>query len=211
MRQEYRYPALTTDIVIFSVQEKDLKVLLIKRKNDPFKDKWAIPGGFVDENEELDTAAKRELEEETNISDVSLEQIGTFGRVGRDPRGRTVSIVYFSCIIPSKHIIKAQDDAKEAEWFSIKKLPALAFDHSEILAHTLKNLKIKLENTPIASKFIPEEFSIAELQEIYEIILDRKLDQGRFKCEILKNSFLEKTGNSHYKFAENIKFSGKFY
>ncbi len=100
MTKEYKNPALTTDIVVFSIVEKDLNVLLIKRKNEPFRDKWAIPGGFVDYDEEIYTAAERELEEETNVKNIHLEQIGTFGKVGRDPRGRTVSVVYFACVNP---------------------------------------------------------------------------------------------------------------
>lgn len=220
MSKEYKNPALTTDIVVFSVMENDLNVLLIKRKNEPFRDKWAIPGGFVDYDEEIYTAAKRELEEETNVKGINLEHLGTFGKVGRDPRGRTVSAVYFACVNPQKLDIKAQDDAKEAGWFSVKKLPELAFDHTEILSCALENLRIKIENTPIVSEFMPEEFSISELQKVYEIIFDRKLDHGRFKCEILKNNFLErsggepvheKTGDHLYKFAENIKFSSRFY
>lgn len=141
MTEKHKKPALTTDIIIFSNIEKDLKVLLIKRKYEPFKDKWAFPGGFVEYDEELEVAAHRELEEETSIKDVSLKQLGTFGRVGRDPRGRTVSVVYYTCVDDSSKLnVKAQDDAKEAQWFSVKKLPELAFDHAEIMDFALENL-----------------------------------------------------------------------
>ncbi|HBG48144.1 MAG TPA: NUDIX hydrolase [Cyanobacteria bacterium UBA9971] len=143
MAKEYKNPALTTDIILFSCDgEKDLKVLLIKRKYEPFKDKWAFPGGFVEYDEELETAAHRELEEETGIKDLCLKQLGTFGRVGRDPRGRTVSVVYYAFVDDaSKLNVKAQDDAKDARWFNIKKLPELAFDHAEILDCALANVK----------------------------------------------------------------------
>ena len=211
MQKEYKNPALTTDIVIFSIIDESLKVLLIKRKNEPFKDKWAIPGGFVDYNEEIDDAAKRELEEETNVSGVFPEQFGTYGRVGRDPRGRTVSVCYYACVNASKLNVKAQDDAKEACWFNVKELPELAFDHSEIMSAAIKNLRCKIENTSTVTGFMPEEFSIADLQKVYEIILDRNLDHGRFKCEILKNNFLEKTQDSKYKFTPDVAFSSRFY
>ena len=211
MTREYKNPALTTDIVIFSIIDENLKVLLIKRKNEPFQDKWAIPGGFVDYGEEIYDAAKRELEEETNVSGLFLEQLGTFGKVGRDPRGRTVSVVYYACAKVSALNVKAQDDAKDAGWFSINDLPELAFDHSEIMSAAIENLRVKIENTSVVSNFMQQEFSIADLQKVYEIILDRTLDHGRFKCEILKNDFLEKTHDSMYKFAEGCKFSSKFY
>ena len=149
MAKEYKNPALTTDIILFSLygEEKDLKVLLIKRKYEPFKDKWAFPGGFVEYDEELETAAHRELEEETNIKDICLKQLGTFGRVGRDPRGRTVSVVYYAYIDDSSKLnVKAQDDAKDAQWFSVKKLPELAFDHAEIMGFALENFKKSFDN-----------------------------------------------------------------
>ena len=211
MSKEYKNPSLTTDIVIFSIIEENLKVLLIKRKNEPFKDKWAIPGGFVDYDEEIDIAAKRELQEETNVSGISLEQFGTYGRVGRDPRGRTVSVCYYACVNAGKLSVKAQDDAKDANWFNIKELPELAFDHVEIMSAAEENLRAKIENTPIAAGFMPEEFSIMELQRVYEIILDRNLDHGRFKCEILKNDSLEKTHDAMYKFTPDKAFSSRFY
>jgi len=211
MKKEYKYPALTADVIVFAILEKDLYVLLIQRKNEPFRDCWAIPGGFVEDNEELETAARRELEEETSLKNIHLEQLGAFGRVNRDPRGRTVSTVYYACINPTNHYIMAQDDAKDAQWFKIKELPPLAFDHAEIMTSALETMRIKTENTPIASRFLPKEFSLSQLQEVYEIILDRKLDHGRFKCEILKNNFLEKIGESEYKFAENIKFSSRYF
>ena len=149
MAKEYKNPALTTDIILFSLygEEKDLKVLLIKRKYEPFKDKWAFPGGFVEYDEELEAAAQRELEEETNIKDICLEQLGTFGRVGRDPRGRTISVVYYALVDDSSKLnVKAQDDAKDAQWFSVKKLPELAFDHAEIMDFALKNFKKSFDN-----------------------------------------------------------------
>ena len=149
MSKEYKNPALTTDIILFSDYKdgEDLKVLFIKRKYEPFKNKWAFPGGFVEYNEELEEAAKRELEEETSIKDVCLKQLGAFGRVGRDPRGRTVSVVYYANVNSSELFIKAQDDAKEAQWFSVNKLPELAFDHAEIIAFALETLKPEIKKS----------------------------------------------------------------
>lgn len=154
MSKKYKYPALTVDIIIFSVNEEKLKVLLIKRKNDPFRNCQAIPGGFVEYDEEIDAAAERELVEETGISGIALEQAGVFGRVGRDPRGRTISIVYFACVNASKLTVKAGDDAKEADWFEVKELPELAFDHAEIISSVLENFKTKIENTSTVVNFI---------------------------------------------------------
>ncbi|MEI8389981.1 MAG: NUDIX hydrolase [bacterium] len=149
MSKEYKNPALTTDIILFSDYKdgEDLKVLFIKRKYEPFKNKWAFPGGFVEYNEELEEAAKRELEEETSIKDVCLKQLGAFGRVGRDPRGRTVSVVYYASVNSSELFIKAQDDAKDAQWFSVNKLPELAFDHAEIIAFALETLKSEIKKS----------------------------------------------------------------
>ena len=143
--KNYKNPALTVDIILFSIIDDVLKLLLIKRKNPPFQDKWAIPGGFVEYDEEIETAAHRELEEETGVRDVLLEQVHTFGKVGRDPRGRTVSVVYFSLINSSGLHVKADSDAKEVKWFSVKDLPELAFDHAEIIDFTIRFLRQKQE------------------------------------------------------------------
>jgi 8-oxo-dGTP diphosphatase len=128
---------VTVDIVIIK-KEADYELLLIKRKNEPFKDSWALPGGFVDENEDLETAAKRELQEETQIQIDSLHQIGAFGRPFRDPRGHMISVAYFGEVSPNT-IAVASDDAKEAQWFSINNLPTLAFDHDEIIEKALRH------------------------------------------------------------------------
>lgn len=130
---------VTVDAVIVR-NAPDYELLLIKRKNEPFKDCWALPGGFVDENEDLEVAAKRELEEETQIRINSLQQIGAFGKPFRDPRNHMVTIAYFGEVTEDVIAI-ASDDAKEAQWFSIKKLPVLAFDHQEIIEKAKKSFK----------------------------------------------------------------------
>ena len=125
---------VTVDVVV--INKKTQEILLIKRLNEPFKDSWALPGGFVDENEDLEQAARRELFEETNIESGKMQQIGTFGKPHRDPRGHMVSVAYHTYLIENQ-IVQAKDDAKEVKWFSIKKLPELAFDHSDIISSIL--------------------------------------------------------------------------
>lgn len=131
---EYPRPAVCVDIIVLTTDLEAPEILLIKRKFDPFKDQWALPGGFVDMDEELDQAAYRELNEETSLTDIKLDQFKTFGKIGRDPRGRTISVVYYGFISENqKHLTKANDDASDTKWFSIKSLPVLAFDHLEII------------------------------------------------------------------------------
>lgn len=123
---------ITTDSVIFYAGNRQLKVLLIKRKNDPFKDHWALPGGFLEEDETLEEGAKRELHEETGLRVNKLHQVRAFGAVGRDPRGRTISVAFLGKVEEERKV-KGADDAREAAWFPVNDLPKLAFDHSEIL------------------------------------------------------------------------------
>ena len=129
----YPRPSVTVDVIILKDILSKPQLLLIERKHEPFKNKWALPGGFVDINEEIEDAADRELKEETFISEINLEQFETFGKIGRDPRGRTISIVYFGILENSSLEIKAGDDAKDFNWFDIVDLPELAFDHGEII------------------------------------------------------------------------------
>ncbi|MFD1095851.1 NUDIX domain-containing protein [Salegentibacter chungangensis] len=124
--------AVTVDSVVLCNVEKDFKVLLIKRKNDPFQDHWALPGGFIEDDEDLEDAAKRELKEETGVKVDVMEQVRAFGKPGRDPRGRTISVAFLSRIFCEEEL-KPSDDAKEAKWFDIDNLPDLAFDHEEII------------------------------------------------------------------------------
>src|SRR5689334_24039427 len=135
MAYTYQYPraALTVDCVVFGFDEGDLKVLLIERGLEPFKGRWALPGGFVRVDETLDEAARRELAEEAGLRNVFLEQLYTFGTVDRDPRERVVSVAYYSLVKLSDHRAKAATDAANAEWFPISKVPKLAFDHAQIL------------------------------------------------------------------------------
>ena len=133
---------VTVDAAVLNCCEKTVKILLIKRKNDPFQGKWALPGGFVEMDENLADAAKRELEEETSLTGLELEQMHTFGKPGRDPRGRNITIVFLGIINGSAPSVTPGDDAAEAEWFDIENLPQLAFDHREIIAMAIEKLPL---------------------------------------------------------------------
>ena len=125
--------AVTTDCVVFyTTPEQKVKILLVQRRNDPFKDSWALPGGFLEEEEPLEEGAKRELQEETGLQVFEVHQLSAFGTPGRDPRGRTISIVFWAEVY-SEEKVKGSDDAKDAKWFDLEKLPALAFDHKQII------------------------------------------------------------------------------
>jgi len=181
---EYKKPSVTVDIVIFTIQNKELKVLLVKRGIEPFKGYWAIPGGFVREAESLEEAAKRELVEETNVKDVYLEQLYTFGNPNRDPRGRVITVSYLALINPDNLNLKASTDVSEARFFSFSNLPKLAFDHKDILSYALKRLKWKFEYTTVAFSLLPKKFTISRLQEIYEIVFNKKLDKRNFRKKL---------------------------
>lgn len=193
--KDYPKPSVTADIIIFTIKNNDLKVLLIKRKLKPFKEMWAIPGGFVHLNEDLEQAAKRELEEETGVKEVYLEQLYTFGDVHRDPRGRVITIAYFALINleKSKQKLKASTDASEARWFSISSLPSLSFDHNKILKYAIKRLKWKFEYTTIAFSLLPEKFTLTQLQKIYEIVFNKEFDKRNFRKKLFSLNILEPT------------------
>ena len=178
---------VTVDVVIFTIQQGVLKVLLVKRLIDPFIGQFAIPGGFVLEDEDLEQAAVRELREETGVSDVYLEQLYTFGKPDRDPRGRVVTVAYFALISADREL-KAGTDAADAAWFPINDLPPLAFDHAAILDYALERLRNKLEYTTVGFQLLPEKFTLTELQEVYAAILGKKLDKRNFrrKMAVLK-------------------------
>jgi len=175
---------VTVDIVIFSIHEGLLKVLLVKRGIPPFKGSFAIPGGFVHEEESLEQAALRELREETGVANVYLEQLYSFGDPARDPRGRIVTVAYFALISADRAPLTASGDVTEARWFSVNALPPLAFDHGKIIEYALERLKNKLEYTTVGFQLLPARFTLSELQEVYEAILSRKLDKRNFRRKL---------------------------
>lgn len=191
---KYERPSVTADVVIFSVMEGELKVLLIKRRHWPFEGMWAIPGGFVGMDEPLEDAAARELYEETGVRGVYLEQFYTFGQPDRDPRTRVISVAYLALVEAGRLQPRAADDAAAVGWFSVHDPPPLAFDHVDILKRALQRLRQRLESTALGSRFMPEEFTLSELRQAYERILNEKLDGRRFRRRILAADILGETG-----------------
>jgi 8-oxo-dGTP diphosphatase len=177
-------PFVTVDIVIFTIQNEALKVLLIKRGEPPFKNCYALPGGFVEMKETLDSAAARELEEETGVKDVYLEQLYTFGEPNRDPRTRVITVSYIALIDSEKISLKASSDAISADWFDIDSLPKLGFDHGVIISYAKERLHSKLSYSNIAFSLVPKYFTLTQVQKVYEIILGHPLDKRNFRKEL---------------------------
>ncbi len=183
-------PSLTVDCVVFGLDDEDLKVLLIQRDLDPFKGRWALPGGFVHPEESLEEAARRELQEETGLERVFLEQLYTFGDVDRDPRGRVVSVAYYALVKLGDHRVRAATDAREASWFPVWDTPSLAFDHDRILQTALARLKGKVRYQPLGFELLPPKFTLTQLQRVYEKILERPLDKRNFRKKLLAMELL---------------------
>jgi 8-oxo-dGTP diphosphatase len=182
---EYPRPSLTVDCVVFGLDDEELKLLLIQRGLDPYVGRWALPGGFVRIDETLDEAARRELQEETGVTDIFLEQLYTFGDLKRDPRERVITVAYYALVNLRDHRIKATTDARNAAWFGVSDVPALAFDHAQILEMALQRLKGKVRYQPIGFELLPQKFTLTQLQKLYETILERKLDKRNFRKKIL--------------------------
>ena len=195
MPHTYEYPraALTVDCVVFGLDDEDLKVLLIQRGLAPFEGTWALPGGFVRVDETLEEAARRELEEETGLSQVFLEQLYTFGDVERDPRERVVSVAYYALVTLSDHDVHAATDARDAAWFGVHDVPSLAFDHAGILQMALERLRGKLRYQPIGFELLPKKFTLSQLQHLYELVLERELDKRNFRKRVLAMDLLIET------------------
>jgi 8-oxo-dGTP diphosphatase len=187
MPHTYQYPraALTVDCVVFGFDEGELKVLLIERALEPFKGRWALPGGFVRVDETLENAARRELAEEAGLKDLFLEQLSTFGAVERDPRERVVSVAHYALVKLADFSTKAATDAADAKWFPISKVPKLAFDHGEILRTALARLRGKVRYEPIGFELLPPKFTLSQLQHLYEAVLETELDKRNFRKKVL--------------------------
>jgi 8-oxo-dGTP diphosphatase len=184
---------VTVDIVIFALRDDDLQALLVKRKNPPFEDRWAIPGGFVQPDESLEDGASRVLFEEAGVREVHIEQLFTFGTVDRDPRGRMVTVAYFA-LVPAPLALHAGNNTTDAQWKSVYALPDMAFDHAEIVHYALKRLRYKLEYTAVGFQLLSKTFTLSQLQRAYETILGEKLDKRNFRRRILQAQVIEETG-----------------
>ncbi len=191
---DYPRPALTVDVVTFTLQKDCLQALLVRRGSVPFMGMWALPGGFVHMEESLEEAATRELEEETGVRDAYLEQLYTYGAPQRDPRGRVVTVAYFALIPVDKPVrLEGGTDVSQAGWFPIQQLPALAFDHAEIIQYALRRLRYKLEYSAVGFELLPATFTLSQLQSTYEIILGETLDKRNFRRRILEGNVIEPT------------------
>ena len=190
---DHPHPAVTVDGVVFGYDDADLKVLLIQRERAPFRLKWALPGGFVEIDEGLEAAARRELEEETGIRELYLEQLYTFGNPKRDPRERVISVAYYALVKLADHKVRAASDAKNVAWFPVAALPGLAFDHAEIVAVALRRLRAKIRYEPVGFELLAEKFPLSELQRLYETILELPLDKRNFRKKILGMGLLADT------------------
>jgi 8-oxo-dGTP diphosphatase len=190
---EFPRPAVTVDVVVFALDEEEVKVMLVERDLAPFAGQWALPGGFVRVDEALDEAARRELREESGLKDIFLEQLYTFGDVERDPRERVVTVAYYALVNLEGHDVHASTDARNAAWFSINDLPQLAFDHQKILRTAHERLRAKVRYQPIGFELLPERFTLSQLQHLYEVILDRALDKRNFRKKVLAMEFVKET------------------
>lgn len=202
---EYPRPAVTVDCVIFGLDaDGGLRLLLVRRRDEPFRGSWALPGGFVhtkddgDQGEDLEDAARRELEEETGARVAYLEQLCTFGQPGRDPRGRVISVAYMALVRAGDHAVVGGDDATEAQWIPVPEvlgmLRRLAFDHAEIVRTAIARLQSKVRYAPIGFNLLPPTFTLGELQRLYEAVLQRALDKRNFRRAILAMAILSEAG-----------------
>mgnify|MGYP002713219406 FL=1 len=191
---KYPHPAVTTDVAVFALRNQQLQLLLIRRAQEPYMGQWALPGGFLEIDEDLDSCAKRELKEETGVADLYMEQLYTFGRPDRDPRERVISVTYYALVPTDKLTLSAGSDAAETAWFPLQELPELAFDHEEIILLARERLAAKTHYSTIAFQLMPETFTLSELQSVYEILRDEKLDKRNFRKWVLALKQLEETG-----------------
>lgn len=191
----YPHPAVTTDVVVFAIRDQRLHLLLIRRANPPYKGHWALPGGFLDIDEDLDTCAQRELTEETGLAELYIEQLYTFGATERDPRERVISVAYFAIVPPNRlNEPAAASDAAAVGWFAFDRLPELAFDHIDIIRTARERLVAKLDYSTIAFQFMPDTFTLSELQSVYEVLRAAPLDKRNFRKHILALDIIEETG-----------------
>ena len=186
---KYPHPSVTTDCVIFGFDGKKLQVLLVQRGNEPYKGCWAFPGGFMNMDESAEEGALRELQEETGLKDAYIRQFHTFTAPQRDPRERVITIAYYALVRIQE--VKGEDDAIDARWFTLERIPQLAFDHDQILQTAIQTLRRQIHFEPIGFELLPEVFTLMELQNLYEAILDVRFDHRDFYDKMNKLGILE--------------------
>ena len=186
---KYPHPSVTTDCVIFGFDGSKLKVLLIERGIEPYKGRWAFPGGFLKMEESAEEGALRELQEETGLTGAYIEQFHTFTDPKRDPRERVITIAYFALVRIQD--VKGGDDAAKAQWFALDEIPQLAFDHDMILRMAQSRLRERIHFQPIGFELMPEKFTMKDLQELYESILEVKFERSNFAKKMLHYELVE--------------------
>ena len=192
--QGFESPGVTVHLVLFTVNENHLKVMLVKRAEEPFRNDWSLPGGFIKVGESLDDAAQRVLIEKTAVSDVYMEQLYTFGEPKRDPRSRVITVAYIA-LIPWQSLPQPESDkVTDLTWLPVDHLPKLAFDHKEIVNYAVKRLRAKVSYSNIVYGLMPKQFRLSELQSMYECIINDKLDKRNFRKRMLATGLLKETG-----------------
>ena len=205
---DYPRPAVTTDCVIFGYDGKELKVLLIERGIEPCRGCWAFPGGFLNMDEDALAGARRELKEETGLENAFIEQFHTFSEPGRDPRGRVITIAHYALVKIQE--VEGGDDASQARWFPIGEVPPLAFDHDRILRMAMSRLKERIHFEPVGFELLPDVFTMPQLQNLYEAILEVHFDRRNFASKMLKLGILEDTGDRPAGASSRIPVSYRF-
>lgn len=199
----YETPLVTVDIALFTVDGDALKVLLFQRMQEPYQGMWSIPGGFINMGESLEDAASRWLTARTKVSKIYLEQLAAFGKPGRDPRARVITVAYYA-LASFEQLYKSEEltptegegDGTLTQWFDVAELPDLAFDHRDILDRSLSRLKEQLETSTVAFQLVPEKFTLTELQRVYELILNKTLDKRNFRKKMLASGIVQELGET---------------
>lgn len=191
---KYPHPSVTTDCVIFGFDGVKLKVLLVERGMAPYKGRWAFPGGFLNMDESAEEGALRELKEETGLEGAYIRQFHTFSAPQRDPRERVITIAYYALVRMQE--VKGGDDASDARWFALDEVPPLAFDHDQILRKAEKTLRQQIHFEPVGFELLPEKFTVKQLQNLYEAILDMRFDRRNFYNKMRRLGMLELTGDT---------------
>lgn len=193
-QKDFAHPVVAVDVVIFTIIKQKLNVLLLQLSEQPYVDKYALPGGLVSNSETLEESVVRHLQHKTGLKNAYSEQIYTFGDPNRDPHGWVVSVAYMSLIAENDVLLKTSDRYKDISWHPVSDLPSLAYDHKQIIETAVTRLKSKLGYTNIVYTLLPKEFTLSELQEVYEIILGETLDKRNFRKKINSLSIVEELG-----------------